>query len=107
MNIIENEELYDECQEEMLHYLVTRVRALLIEKEVNSNDIYDITGDLVFEIGAIIDGSAVMGTEEQPVNPILTFSKKVDDRESLIISKTGSYLHEMAYGFVDQIFEED
>ena len=106
MEISVNEEVFDECQDEMLHYLVKSVRALLVEKGVEEQLIYDVTGDIVFEIGAILDGSAVMGSEDKPVLPYLTFSKNENERESLIASASGSCLHEMAYGFVDQIFEE-
>ena len=91
----------------MLHYLTKRIKSLLEEKEVPEELIYDVTGDLVFEIGTIIDSSAVIGTEENPVLPYLTFSENENNRESLIAGPNGSYLHEMAFGFVDQIFEEE
>jgi hypothetical protein len=107
MEITKNEEKFEECQEEMLHYLAKRVRALLVEKGVDEELIYDITGDMVFEVGAIIDGSAIIGSEAKPVLPYLTFSKSEEERESLIASPIGSCFHEMAYGFVDQIFEEE
>lgn len=96
---------FDEKQEELLAYLARRVKGLLEEKEVPEELIYDITGDMVFEIGAIFDSSAVMGTEENPVMPYIAFSKSEEERGSLIVSPEGSSLHEMAYGFVDQLFE--
>ena len=107
MNILVDEEKFEEYQEEMLHYLAKIIKRLLEEKEVPEELIYDLTGDLVFEIGTIIDSSTVMGTEENPVLPYLTFSKNDSNRESLIAGPNGSYLHEMAFRFVDQIFEED
>ena len=107
MNIEANEEKYDSLQDELLDYLTKRIKSILEEKEVAEEFIYDITGDLIFEIGAIFDASAVMGTEENPVLPFLAFSKSDDMRDSLIADVGGSSLHEKAYGTVNKIFEMD
>ena len=107
MKFSNDSEIFDEKQEVLLAYLASRVKELLEEKDVPEELIYDITGDLVFTIGAVFDSSAVMGTEEDPVLPYVAFSKSEEERENLIVSPEGSSLHEMAYGFVDQLFEVD
>jgi hypothetical protein len=98
---------FEEKQVELLTYLASRVKKLLEEKEVPEELIYDITGDLVFEVGAILDSSSVIGTKEDPVLPFITFSKSEEERENLIVSPEGSSLHEMAYGLVDHLFGVD
>ncbi|MGI5307921.1 hypothetical protein [Rheinheimera sp. WS51] len=105
MKIEINEEKYDELQDGLIDYLTKRIKSILEEKEVAEESIYDITGDLVFEIAAIIDSSAIMGTEEDPILPFLAFSKSESERDSLIADVGGSSLHEKAYGTVEQIFE--
>ncbi len=107
MNISIDEDFFEECQEEMLHYIAKRIRSLLEEKGVDKELIYDITGDMAFEFGAILDGSAVMGTEEKPILPVIAFSKSEEERNSLVVGPDGSCFHEMAFGFVDQVFEEE
>ena len=105
MEISINEEHFYESQAEMLGYLARSIKQTLQEKEVDEDSLYDITGDLMFAVCTVIDGSAVMGTEEKPVLPYLTFSKSLEEKENLVASASGSSLHEIAYGCVEELFE--
>lgn len=105
MEVSIDETHFDESQSEMLKQLAKTIRDVLVQKQVDEDSLYDITGDLMFSVCAILDSSAVIGTEESPVLPYLTFSKSLDEKESLIASESGSSLHEMAFGVVEELFE--
>ena len=106
MNIDRDDDKYDYNQEVMLENIVTSCKRILEENGVDSEMIYSIAGDLAFDVCAIIDGSAVMGSEESPVIPFLAFSKN-EEKSNLIINDSGSCLHEMTYGIVDKVFDID
>ena len=104
--IIDNEK-YDKFQEHVLAEIIKSTKDILVEKGVPEDLIYDISGDLSFQICAIIDSSTVMEVDGEEVLPFLTFSKSLNERSTIIANDGGSYMHEMVYGFVDEIFEVD
>jgi len=106
MNIDRDDDKYDYNQEVMLEKIVTSCKRILEENDVDNEMIYSIAGDIAFDVCAIIDGSTLMGSEESPVTPFLTFSKN-EEKNSLIVNDSGSCLHEMTYGVVDKVFEID
>ena len=107
MNIVNNEDKYDSNQEVMLENLVASFKRILEQNDVDEEMIYSIVGDLAFDACAILDGSAVMGSEESPVIPFLAFCKNEEEKETLIVNESGSYMHEITYGIVDKVFEVD
>lgn len=107
MEAIVDEGKFDKFQEHVLAEIIKSTKNILEEKGVPENVIYDITGDLSFQICAIIDSSSVMEIDGEEVLPFLTFSKSRKERNTIIVNDGGSYMHEMVFGFVDEIFEED
>ncbi|KIM08292.1 MAG: hypothetical protein KU38_09945 [Sulfurovum sp. FS08-3] len=107
MNIIVDSKKYDEYQEEILKCIIRSIRSTLENKEIDKDVIEDLTGSLAFGISAIIDSSAVMGTEDNPILPYLAFSKNIEEKDTLIVNKGGSYLHEMVFSCIDDVFEEE
>lgn len=106
MKIEKDDDKYDKFQEHILENIVREIKDTLEEKGVDEDLIYDITGDLAFSICAIVDSSRVMEVEGEPVLPFLTFAKS-DKKEELIAMDGGSYMHEMAFGFTDEVFDEE
>lgn len=107
MNTVKDEGKYDSNQEVMLENIVASFKRILEQNGVDEEMIYSIAGDLAFDVCAKIDGSAVMGSEESPVIPFLTFCKNEQEKNILIVNESGSNMHEMTYGIVDKVFEVD
>jgi hypothetical protein len=107
MNIVRDDDKYDDSQEVVLENIVKSFKQILEQNGVDEEMIYSIAGDLAFDVCAIIDGSAEMGTEKNPVLPFLAFKKSEEETNTLIVNNIGSYMHEMTYGIVDKVFEID
>lgn len=105
MKIIENQELFDEKQEEFISELIGTIKRTLEGKGLDEQTVYDLTGALAFNVGALIDGSAVSGELDNPTVSYLAFREKEESLDSIIISHVGSYIHEISEGFVDNEFE--
>jgi len=107
MNTVIDDDKYDDNQEVMLENIVKSFKRILEQNSVDEEMIYSIAGDLAFDVCAIIDGSAVMGSEKHPVLPFLAFTKSEEENNTLIVNEAGSSMHEMTYGIVDKVFEVD
>jgi len=105
MNIIEDQDLFDDKQEEFTTELVRTVKRTLEEQGLDKQSVYDLTSSLVFNVSALIDGSATSGEIESPTVSYLAFREKEESLNSIIISPIGSYLHEVCEGFVENEFE--
>lgn len=105
MKIIKNQELFDEKQEEFTSELIGTIKRTLEGQGLDKQTVYDLTGALAFNVGALIDGSAVSGELDNPTVSYLAFREKEESLDSIIISPVGSYIHEISEGFVDSEFE--
>lgn len=105
MKIIENQELFDEKQVEFTSELVGTIKRTLEGQGLDEQAVYDLTGSLAFNVGALIDGSAVSGELDNPTVSYLAFREKEESLDSIIISPVGSYIHEISGGLVDNEFE--
>ncbi len=104
LNIEANQELFDKKQEEFILELAKTIKSTLEEKGVSEDLIYDTTDTLVFNIGALLDGSATAGELNDPSVAYLAF-RKSESEEELLISPIGSYIHEIAMPLVENVFE--
>jgi hypothetical protein len=104
MNIVEDQSLFDDKQEEFITELVRTVKHTLKQQGLDDQDVYDLTGSLVFNVSALIDGSATSGELKNPTVSYLAFREKEETLNSIITSPIGSYLHEISEGFVDNEF---
>ena len=107
MKIIFDEEKYESFQDCVLEYIVMSIRESLAGNGVADDKIQDITGEIAFSIGAIIDSSRIMVKDGEDVLPFLTFLKSEKDRDTLIVNEGGTYIHELAYGVTNEIFEKE
>lgn len=98
---------YDELQVKLLEEVIVRIRDTLIDKGVNDEMIYDITGDIAFSVCAVLDASAIMHLDGEEVLPFLAFSRSRDEKDTLLVNNVGSYLHEMVFGVLDDVYFDD
>jgi hypothetical protein len=104
LKIEANQEQFDKKQEEFIIELAKTIKSTLEEKGVSEELIYDTTDTLVFNIGALLDGSATAGELDNPTVSYLAF-RKAEDEEDILVSPIGSYIHEIAMPIVEDIFE--
>ncbi|WMS88817.1 hypothetical protein [Pleionea litopenaei] len=104
MNIEQNQELFDKKQEEFIVELAGIIKNAFEEHELPEDVVYDATDKLVFNIGALLDGSATAGELDDPTYAYLAF-RKSDDADELVVSPIGSYVHEVAMNIVEDVFE--
>ena len=65
----------------------------------------DLAGSIAFSVMSVIDGSDLGDDdgEGDPMVPILTFAKTADEPEALIWGGSTSWMHEMAFGLIEDI----
>jgi len=108
MEIVVDNSKFNDYQETVIKCIIESIRSTLENREVKKEIIEDLTGTLAFGVAAIIDSSQDMGTGKNPVLPFLTFSKDFEDKDTLIVNnKGGSYMHELVYGCIDDVFKEE
>jgi len=104
MRVEKDNKLYEEFHEKVARELVETIYSQISEIEGIDPDIVEsITSNLAFSVGTIIDGSRVMDNEGRQVLPYLAFSESAKERKNLIVSDTGSYIHEMIFGLLDDM----
>lgn len=105
MNIVENSELFDSLHEGMLRGIFVSIKTVLEESEIlpdvviPEEYIEGIVETIAFNVAAVIDGSAVLEHEGKDVQPYLAFK----DGTNIVVNKSGSYLHEMVMGYLDEL----
>lgn len=105
MDVISNQELFDERQEQFAKELVQTLKRTLEEHSLDEQTVYDLTDSLTFGVSALLDGSALSGDLDDPTVAYLAFREKEESLDSIITSPIGSYLHEVATGIVEEEFE--
>lgn len=107
MNVTIDSERFDELQLRVLRELVTAIRDGLREAGITEEQaLYEATGNLSFAVAAIIDGSRQMDLDGEPVLPFLGFAVERNGEE-LIAAEGGSWMHEYAFGVVDDVLSAD
>lgn len=103
MQLEVNRKKFDSRQAVFALELAKTIKFTLDNKEIDENLVNDITGTLLFNIGALLDGSAVVGTKTEPVIGFLAFRESEDLDSSIIASPVGSYIHEIAMSIADEV----
>lgn len=108
MNISEDNARYEILHEGLLRGLFASVNHSLKEAKEHSNlSIPDewmegVVETIVFGIATTLDGSASNEHEGHEVIPHLTF-KNAHGSKELLVNDSGSYLHEMVMGYLDEL----
>ena len=107
MKLTIDEDRFDSFQIRVLNEIIRTVRDGLKGAGVTGDsELEEFTGNIVFSIAAIVDGSRIMELDGQPVVPFLTFQTDRDGDE-LITANGGSWMHEYACSAVDEMFSEE
>ena len=96
---------YEQCQALLLREIVSSIRGRLEEAGIKGKRLRDVVATITFDVGAIIDGSQVVSSEEDHLVPILGFAEG-RMRDQLLFSHGGggSSLHEFVPGTIDEEF---
>ncbi len=120
MKTILDDEKFDCFQAKMVEHIIDSIKRTLISKGIDEEDAYDMTGEIAFNVCAVIDGSAVMDYEGEDIIPFLGFSQTNPEtkneiatketatkEEVILINSAGSYLHEMTFGVLDEVYDDE
>lgn len=103
MKIAMDDNQYEKLQSRVMDEIINTIIAELQSAEIPEEKICELTADLAFSIGAIIDASRVMELDGRPVLPFLSFALD-EDRKEILVNEDGSYMHDDAYGKVYTLF---
>jgi hypothetical protein len=106
MKITIDEKQYEKLQSRVMDEIIDTIVSELQSAGVEEEKICELTADISFSIGTIIDASRVMELDGKPVLPFLTFAT-TEDRSEIIANEDGSYMHDDAYGKVYALFGKD
>jgi hypothetical protein len=98
-----DQEKFDSRQAVFALELAKTIKFTLDNKGVDENLVDDITETLLFNIGALLDGSTVVGTETEPIISFLAFHASEDFDSNIIVSPVGSYIHEIVMSIADEV----
>jgi signal recognition particle GTPase len=103
MNLIYDHDNFEKLQDKIIKEIANSIKNQLLNNNISIEVAKEITADTTFEIAAIIDGSLIMELEGKKVEPILTFK---NNDEELIWDKGSSWMHEVVYGWVYNLFPD-
>ena len=106
LEVVEDQKVFDRHQDELLRQLIVTIRDSIDQAgaSIPEEDIYSLVSVISFNISALLDGSTVAGSPDNPAVPYLAFRKE-EQSDTLIASGVGSYLHEISEGLVDDVFD--
>jgi len=99
MKITIDDQQYEKLQARLMDEIIETIVLELQNAGVEEEKICELTADLSFSIGTILDASRIMELEGKSVLPFLAFAAD-DERSEIIANDYGSYLHDDAYGKV-------
>jgi len=109
MRIVHEDIAYEDYQILIVQEIVAQVRDRLQDAGVRGAPLQELVEGIAFDVGALIDGSASVSTEDDdsPLAPLLGFAiGRMRDRLLLPAPGCGSSLHEFVPGAVRQAFDE-
>lgn len=96
--------LYEQRQIRIVEEIVSAVRTALSSSNVSDEALKAITEDIAFSIGAILDGSAYMPTQDGSLAPILGFAEGRSRDRLLIPREGGSSIHGLVPSCIEAAF---
>jgi hypothetical protein len=104
MNIKVDSEEFGKRQTRLIEELALNIKSRLEEMGLGADQ--ELVESLVFDIGAILDGSREMELNGRQLKPFLMFADD-DDGEELVSAGCGSFIHEVSGGVVSKIFGDE
>jgi len=96
MELITDDEQYDELQQFLLRELKESISMRLHEAGLMGEKLKEATDDVAFSIATIIDASQIMEHKGKAVLPYLVFQNP-DNEEQLIHAGSNSWMHEYVF----------
>lgn len=104
MKFIENADVFVEQQEIFTGEMIARIADHLEAEGVKGDKLKKLTGEIAFTIASMIDGVSEISFDGSKADPLLTFFSN----ENEVIDFGGnSYTHELVYGILDAMFENN
>jgi hypothetical protein len=97
---------YEEYQALLMEEIVRSVRQRLEAAGLRGKQLRELAAHIAFDVGALIDGSQVVSTDDDHLVPVLGFAEgRMRDQLLLSHSGGGSSLHGFVAGIVRNEFE--
>ena len=103
MNLILDDDKFDEQQPIFIGDIIEKIKFSLKEAGLSGEELKKVTGNIAFGIACSIDNSSSIEFEGMEVVPYLTFQS--GENEIIHCGET-SYTHEYVFGGLDEIFED-
>ena len=97
-------EKFEEYQQALIEEITKTIMVKLVESGLERRQMEDLTASIAFSVASIIDNTAKIEAEGEPIRPYLTFQS--EDNE-LIHCGENSYAHESVYSILKQLFEAE
>ncbi|WP_019142761.1 hypothetical protein [Noviherbaspirillum massiliense] len=103
MNLILDEDKFDEHQAILAGELIEQIKRHLEEAGLEGDKLKELTGRIAFSVACVIDGASPIEWEGTEVHPYLTFRSGDDE---IMHWNDSSSIHEYVFGTLDDIFGE-
>ena len=97
---------YDDFTGELTRIMAVVVRRELAEAGLPQSQVRDLTKKIVFNLATMFDGNWVLDHDDKTLEPKVLFRYDGDD-ERLIWAEGGSNMHEVMFGYVKKVFDDD
>jgi hypothetical protein len=104
MNIKIDSKEFDKRQTRLIEEIAHDIKSRLEEMGLGTDQ--ELVESLMFDIGAILDGSRVMDLDGKQLRPFLMFADDIKGVQ-LISSGDGSWIHEVSGDIVTKIFGDE
>lgn len=102
MNLNLEPQTFEKYQDTLVDEIVKTVMVKLIEGGLEGAKMRELTASIAFSISSIIDDTAQLQADGEPVRPFLTF-RSGDDQ--LLHCGENSYMHESVYDILKRMFD--
>lgn len=96
-------EKFEAYQDAFVDEITKTIMVKLIEGGLEGRQMRELTASIAFSVASIIDDTANIVSDGEPVNPYLTFRSGSDE---LMHCGENSYMHESVYNLLKRLFEE-
>jgi hypothetical protein len=104
MNIKVDSKEFDKRQTRLIGEIAQSIKRRLEEMGLGTDQ--ELVESLMFDIGAVLDGSQVMDLDGKQLRPFLMFADD-DAGEQLVSAGSSSWIHEVSGGIVTKMFEDE
>jgi hypothetical protein len=104
MKVQSDSDEYDTHQRALIFHIGKRIKGALSKAGVKGDKLREATEGLTFDIASLLDGSETIKEGRKKIRPFVAFAMD-ESASKLLVDESGSYMHEYAYGILDELFE--